>query len=90
VTGRQGRFPGLPRARRTPRPTLIVVQRVGAPAWLAPRGGATEADLVELVELAGASWTPGGTEGITVGAGALDDVVAAAGHRRWAVRVVTR
>jgi hypothetical protein len=86
----QGKLPGLPRAKRPPRNTLICVRRVGSPAWLLPRGLASEGDLIALCESAGVVWTPGGGEGLSVGARAADDVLAAAEHRGWVTKVIKR
>jgi hypothetical protein len=86
----QGKFPGLPRAKRPPRLTLVVVRRTGAGAWLLPRGLASEGDLIALCTSAGVEWTPGGGEGVSVGARAADDVIAAAEFARWVVKVVRR
>jgi hypothetical protein len=86
----QGAFPGLPKAKRAARPVLVAVRRTGVPTWLLPRGSATEAELCALVEEAGATWTPGGTEGLSVAHRAADDVIAAAEYRRWIVKVIKR
>jgi hypothetical protein len=79
-----------PRRRRPGRPLLVVVAQAGRPTLLLPRGTATEAALIDLVEGAGVAWTPAGREGLSVAASAAGDVAAAAEVDDWAVKVVRK